>query len=118
MRQLGYEYNRADQYLWMKVCTQETENVTKMCYSYILLYVDDILYIHNDPSSIFTQIDKYFPLIPDSVGKQDVCLGAKLKLMQLVNGVWLCSLSMSKYVQWLYITKRSIWKKTCLSFIS
>ncbi len=29
--------------------------------SYILIYVDDILCIHNDPVSILTQIDKYYP---------------------------------------------------------
>ncbi len=45
------------------------------------------------------QIDKYFLLKPDSVGEPDVYLGAKLKLMQLENGVWAWGLSPSKYVQ-------------------
>ncbi len=50
--------------------------------------VDDILCISTDPDSVLTQIDKYFLLKPDSVDEPDVCFGAKLKLMQLENGVW------------------------------
>ncbi len=61
--------------------------------------MDDILCIHDDPDSILTQIDKYFPLKPDLEGELDVYLGAKLKLMQLENGVWAWGLSPSKYVQ-------------------
>ncbi|KAL7463856.1 hypothetical protein ACHAXS_004207 [Conticribra weissflogii] len=99
MRQLGYESNKADPDLWMKVYTQETKNGPKKYYSYILIYVDDILCKHYDPDLILTQIDKYFPFKPDSVGELDVYLGAKLKLMQLENGVWAWGLSLSKYVQ-------------------
>ncbi len=61
--------------------------------------MDDILCIHDDPDTILTQKDKYFPLKPDSVGEPDIYLGAKLKLMQLENGVWAWGLSPSKYVQ-------------------
>ncbi|KAL7464783.1 hypothetical protein ACHAXS_005117 [Conticribra weissflogii] len=99
MRQLGYTSNKADPDLWMKACTRETEYGVEKYYSYILIYVDDILCIHDDPDSIMTQIDKYFPLKPDSVGEPDMYLGAKLKLMQLENSVWAWGLSPSKYVQ-------------------
>ncbi len=83
----------------MKICTWKTEHGPEKYYSYILVYVDDILCIHNHPGLILTQIDKYFPLKPDSVGEPDVYLGAKLKLMQLLNGVWAWGLSPSNYVQ-------------------
>ena len=83
----------------MKVCTRDTRNGPEKYYSYIVIYVDDILCIHDDPDSILTQIDKYFLLKPDSVGELDVYLGAKLKLMQLENGVWAWGLSPSNYVQ-------------------
>ncbi len=66
---------------------------------YILIYVDNILCVHNNPDSLLTQIDKYFLLKPDLVGEQDVYLGAKLKLMQLKNGVWTWGLGSSKYAQ-------------------
>ncbi len=96
---LGYESNKADPDLWMKVCTRDTGSGPEKYYLYILIFMDDILCIHDDPDSVLTQIDKYFPLKHDSVGELDVYLGAKLKLMQLENGVWVWGLSPSKYVQ-------------------
>ncbi len=99
MRQLGYESNKADPDLWMKVCTQDTRSGPEKYYSYIHIYVDDILCIHNDPDSVLSQIDQYFPLKPDSIGELGIYLGAKLKLMQLENDVWAWGLSLSKYVQ-------------------
>ncbi len=99
MRQLGYETFFADPDLWMKVCTWDTGNGHEKYYLYILIYVDDILCIHNDSDSVLSQIDKYFPLKLDSVGELGVYLGAKLKQMQLENGVYVWGLSRSKYVQ-------------------
>ena len=61
--------------------------------------MDDILCIHDDPDLVLTKLDKYFPLKPGSKGEPDIYLGAKLKLMQLENGVWAWGLSPSKYVQ-------------------
>ena len=69
----------------MKVCPQNNQNGPKKYYSYILIYVDNILCIHDKPDLILTQIDKYFPLKSDSVDELDAYLGAKLKLMQLEN---------------------------------
>ncbi len=43
MRQLGYESNKADPDLCMKVCTQDTGSAPEKYYLYILIYVDDIL---------------------------------------------------------------------------
>ena len=59
-------------------------------YSYILHYLDDILYIHSDPDSVL--------LKPGSVGSPDMYLGTKLKCMQLQNGIWALFMSPSKYV--------------------
>ncbi|KAL7452165.1 hypothetical protein ACHAXS_000270 [Conticribra weissflogii] len=99
MRQLGYESNKANPDLWMKVCTLDTGSGPEKYYLYILIYLDDILCIHDISSSVLVQIDKYFPLKPNSVGELDVYLGAKLKLMQLENGVSAWDFSLSKYVQ-------------------
>ncbi len=98
IRHLGYESNEANPDLWMKVCTWEPANGPKKYYSYILLYIDHIPYIHDDPDSIFSQIDKYFPLKSDEVDEPDVYLGDKLNLMQLEIGVWVWGISQSKYV--------------------
>ncbi len=83
----------------MKVCSWETENRPEKYYSSILIYVDDILCIHNNLDSILTPTGEYFPLKPGSPTEPGVYLGAKLKLMQLENGVWAWNLSPSKSVQ-------------------
>ncbi len=64
----------------------------------MLVCVNDILCILEDPGSALKVLNKYFPLKPDSVGSPDIYLGAKLKLMQLENGVWAWGISLSKYV--------------------
>lgn len=113
----------------MKVCTRDTGASPKKHYSYILVYVDDILCVHEDPDSILAEVDNYFLLKPNSIVELDVYLGAKLKLMQLENGVSVCRLSLSKYVKnavqnckkyvsetLLFLT--SMWKKSYLTSTS
>ena len=100
MRSLGYKSCLADPDLWYKACTRKGDHGNiESYYSYMLVYVDDILCIHEDPDSVLKVLNKYFPLKPDSVGAPDIYLGAKLKLMQLDNGVWAWGISPSKYVR-------------------
>lgn len=88
MRHLGDTSNKADPNSWMKAYTRGTMYGNEKYYSYILILVDDILCINNNPDSLVTQLYKYFLFKPDSVGEPDVYLGVKLKLMQPENGVW------------------------------
>jgi hypothetical protein len=67
-------------------------------YSYILVYVDDILVVHHDAMSVLAQINNYLPLKPSSVGDPDIYLGAKLAKTRLANGVFAWALSPSRYV--------------------
>jgi hypothetical protein len=60
--------------------------------------VDDILCIHHDTLSVLTQINRYLPLKPTSVGAPDIYLGAKLKETQLPIGIYAWGMSPSKYV--------------------
>ena len=57
------------------------------CYSYVLIYVDDVMVIHNDAEILLWRIDKYFKLKPILIGYLDIYLVYKLKKMQLENGV-------------------------------
>ncbi len=99
MHSLGYKSCLADPYLWYKVCTQKGDlGHIESYYSYMLVCVDNILFIHEDPDCVLKVLDKYFPLKSDSV-TPDIYLGAKLKLMQLENGVWSWSMSPSEYVK-------------------
>ena len=54
--------------------------------------------IHNYLESVLWQIDKYFKLNPSSIGDPDIYLGAKLKKMQLENGVWAWANIPARYV--------------------
>jgi len=96
MTSMGYKPCLADPDLWLKA---EVRSDGVAYYSYILNYVDDILVIHEKPRPVLDRIDKYMKLKPDSVGDPDVYLGAKLKRVQVDNGVWCWSLSPSKYIQ-------------------
>jgi hypothetical protein len=48
--------------------------------------------------SVLTQINKYLPLKPTSVGNPGIYLGAKLKEIQLPNDIYAWGMSPSKYV--------------------
>ena len=97
MRQLEYTPCLADPDLWLK----RTYNpMTKSSYySYVLIYVDDILVIHHDALTILKRLGKYFTLKPESVGDPDMYLGAKLREAELGNKVFAWSLSPSKYIK-------------------
>ena len=97
MQGLGYEPCLADPDLWMKPEVRPDDHYEY--YSYILFYVDYIMIVHHDALSILEKIDKYFTLKPTSIGDPDIYLGAKLRKMNLPNGVWCWGMSPSKYVQ-------------------
>ena len=78
---------------WMKPMVIMTDGAEY--YVYILLYVDDILFIHHDAKSVTTKVDKYFKLKLDSIGEPDMYLGAKVRPMKLDNDVWAWTLSPS-----------------------
>ena len=67
-------------------------------YSYILVYVDDILVINHDAMSVLSQLNEYLPLKPSSVGDPDIYLGAQLAKTKLANRVRAWEFSPSRYV--------------------
>jgi hypothetical protein len=97
MRHLGYQPCKADNDLWYKACIRPDDGFEY--YAYILLYVDDCLCIHHDPKTELEKLDKYFMMKPGSIGDPDMYLGAKVRRVQLENGVWAWAASSSKYVQ-------------------
>jgi hypothetical protein len=97
MTTLGYKSCLADQDLWMKASTRPDDGFEY--YTYVLLYVDDVLVVSHDGMAVLDEIDRYFPMKPTSKGDPDLYLGAKIRQVRLPNGVWSWSLSPSKYVQ-------------------
>jgi hypothetical protein len=97
MQNLGYKPCKADRDLWYKAETRPDDGTEY--YAYILLYVDDCLCVHHDPTKALKELDKYFMMKPDSIGDPDIYLGAKLRPVTLHNGVVAWGKSPSKYVQ-------------------
>ena len=86
MRQMGYTSCKAGPDLWMKAELRPDNNFKY--YSYILIYVDEILVVHHYAMSVLARLNEYLPLKPSSVGDPDIYLGARLAKTKLANGVW------------------------------
>ena len=97
MRNLGYEPCKAESDLWYKPAVRPDDGFEY--YVYVLLYVDDVISIAHDAEKILDDIDTFFQMKPGSIGDPDIYLGAKLRRVQLENGVWAWSASSSKYLQ-------------------
>ena len=96
MSHLGYESCKADKDVWLKAETGPSDG--HKYYSYILLYVDDVLYIHHNGVGTINVIDKYFRMKKGSIGDPYMYLGAKLQKIRLPNDVDACAISPSKYI--------------------
>ena len=65
----------------------------------MLLYVDDCLAIHHDAEVALTELDNCFAMKIGSIRDPDIYLGAKLRAVELTNGVKAWSMSPVKYVK-------------------
>ena len=94
MRHLGYHSCLADPDLWYTpmVCPEDNFKY----YSCVLLYVDNCLCICHNAEQELLKIDKFFKMKDGLIGDPDIYLGAKLKQMELPNGVKARALSSSK----------------------
>ena len=97
MWQLGYMSCLVDPDLWYKPMVWPEDNFSY--YSYVLLDVDDCLCICHDAEEEIHKIDKFITMKKGSIGDPDMYLGARVKRMEMLNGVQAWALSLSKYVQ-------------------
>ena len=97
MRTLGYLPCKADPDLWYKSMVRPEDNFKY--YAYMLLYVNDCLAIHHDAETALTELDNCFAMKKGSMGDPDIYLGAKLRSVELNNGVEAWSMSPAKYVK-------------------
>ena len=95
MRHLGYKPCKADPDIWMKPRTRQ-EDLFEY-YSYVLVYVDDILVISHTALSDLSKIDYYFKMKKDSIGDPDIYLGSKIRKVVLPNQVEAWMMSPTKY---------------------
>jgi hypothetical protein len=97
MKYLGWHPCRADRDLLMKAETRPDDSV--LYWAYILIHVDDILCVHNDPGSPLAKLDEYFKMKEGSIQVPTFYLGAKLNKTVLSNGLVAWGMSSRKYVQ-------------------
>jgi hypothetical protein len=76
MKHLVWNPWRADGDLWMKAETRPDDGV--LYWSYILIYVDDILCVHHDHVAPLAKLDEYFKIKEGSIQVPTFYLGAKL----------------------------------------
>ena len=55
--------------------------------------------MHHSAEEALKELDNYFQMKPGSIADPDTCLGAKVKQVQLDNGVWCWDMISAKYVQ-------------------
>ena len=97
MKHMGYKPCLSEPDLWMIPKTKKIDGLGY--YEYVLIYVDEVISIGDDPEEVPKRVDKYFGLKPGSLAVPNIYLGASVKLMELPNGVMAWSLIQSKYVQ-------------------
>ena len=61
--------------------------------------MDDSLVISHDAMAALDRMDKFFMIKKDSIRDPDIYLGAKMRKVQLDNGVFAWGMSPEKYVQ-------------------
>jgi hypothetical protein len=97
MKHLVWSPCHADRDLWMKAETRPDDSV--LYWAYILIYVDDILCVHQHPGAPLVKLDEYFKMKEGSIQVQTFYLGDKLKKTVLPNGVVDWGMISSKYEQ-------------------
>jgi hypothetical protein len=83
MHHLDYESCLADPDLWSMAKTRPDDRFEY--YSYVLIYVADILVTSHEDKEDLGKIDYYLKLKPDSIGDPDIYLGSKVRTF-IMNG--------------------------------
>ena len=85
MRELRCKSCNADPDSWMKA--KFMSEVKLKCYSYILCYLNEIIYIHHDSDDELIKLNCYVPVKLSSVSRSGMYIGTMLMHMELHN-VW------------------------------
>ena len=96
MDYMRYKSCLTDPDLWMR--PTKLDNCIEY-YEYILLYVDDCLFVREYPDHVLNQLRKYFPMNPESVGPRKLYLDGKLSTDDLPHGFKAWDSSASNYIQ-------------------
>ena len=73
--ELGYTPKKADPDVWLRKAVKPDEF---KYYEVVLCYVDDLLYISDDPMKTIKGIHRTFKLKDDKISEPEDCIGATL----------------------------------------
>ena len=93
---LGFKPTLADPDVWLK---PETDALGSQYYSYILVYVDDILIIHKSPNEYMEMLKEKYTVKPASIGEPKIYLGADIGKVSYADGSYAWSMSSDSYVK-------------------
>ncbi|GFH55427.1 hypothetical protein CTEN210_11903 [Chaetoceros tenuissimus] len=95
MSEIGYFPSQADPDVWLKAANKEDGTPY---YKYMLVYVDDILHIAEDPKVDMALINSIYRL-KEGVGPPDRYLGGSMQRVQLQDGSVAWSMNCVEYLQ-------------------
>jgi hypothetical protein len=93
---LGFKSSLADPDLWYKPAVDSAGN---KYYSYILVYVDDLLIIDKAPKKFMSQIQESFTVKPDSIEEPKTYLGADISKVYYPDGSYAWTMGSESYVK-------------------
>ena len=93
---LGFKSSLADPDLWMK---PETDSQGFKYYSYILVYVDDLLIIDKQPSRYMKMVQSDFTVKQDSIKRPTTYLGAEIGKVTYPDGSYAWTMGAQGYVK-------------------
>ena len=82
LRDIGYQSTYDDPDIWIKMITR-TDGIGY--HSLVLIYVDDILHLHNGNNGFMNDI-RYIYMIKDGVGEPDIYLDANIQKVKWEDG--------------------------------
>ena len=92
----GFRSSLADPYVWMK---PEIDQNGFKYYSYILVYVDDILILDKLPEKYMNMIQEKFPVKKSSIEEPKIYLGANIGKVSYPDGSIAWTMSSDSYVK-------------------
>ena len=94
--QMGFQSSLADPDLWFKPSTTPDG---RDYYSYILVYVDDILVMDHDPKRFMLQLQSSYTVRKDTIKVPDQYLGADIDRIYFQDGSYAFTMVSSSYIK-------------------
>ena len=96
LKDMGFQFSLADNDVWLR---KDIRSDGTNYYTYILVYVDDILICSHDPTRYMNQLTQRYYVKKDSIGPPSIYLGSTFKKVTDRSGSQAWASSSDKYVK-------------------